>query len=279
LLTTLSRRIIIRETNDAASRYVADFIVTRITTFNPTRARPFFVLGLPTGSSPELIYAYLVRAHKAGKISFRNVVTFNMDEYVGLPQGHEQSYHTFMYRHLLAHVDIPPANVHILDGEADDLLEECARYETAIRSYGGIDLFLAGVGADGHIAFNEPGSSLASRTRVKTLAQDTRVANSRFFGDDVELVPKMALTVGVGTVMDAKEVVVIATGEKKAVAVRMAVEEGVNHWWTMSALQMHANMLLVVDEEATGELKVKTVQVSVGCVGARFEGGVLICCE
>jgi len=160
----------------------------------------------------------------------------------------------------LAHVDIPPANVHILDGEADDLLEECARYETAIRGYGGIDLFLAGVGADGHVAFNEPGSSLASRTRVKTLAQDTRVANSRFFGGDVELVPKMALTVGVGTVMDAKEVVVIATGEKKAVAVRMAVEEGVNHWWTMSALQMHANTLLVVDEEATGELKVKTVQ-------------------
>jgi len=193
-------------------------------------------------------------------VSFRNVVTFNMDEYVGLPQGHEQSYHTFMYRHFLAHVDIPPANVHILDGEADDLLEECARYETAIRGYGGIDLFLAGVGADGHVAFNEPGSSLASRTRVKTLAQDTRVANSRFFGGDVELVPKMALTVGVGTVMDAKEVVVIATGEKKAVAVRMAVEEGVNHWWTMSALQMHANTLLVVDEEATGELKVKTVQ-------------------
>lgn len=171
----------------------------RIKTFAPTPAKPF-VIGLPTGSSPEGIYKHLVAAHKRGEISFRNVITFNMDEYVGIPREHPESYHSFMYQHFFSHVDVDPANINILNGNAEDLEEECIAYEEKIKRAGGIELFMGGIGPDGHIAFNEPGSSLASRTRVKTLAYDTILANSRFFGNDLNKVPKMALTVGVQTV-------------------------------------------------------------------------------
>jgi glucosamine-6-phosphate deaminase len=173
----------------------------RINTFNPTPERPF-VLGLPTGTSPQVVYKHLVKAYQTRRISFANVVTFNMDEYVGLSHDHPQSYHTFMYENLFAHVDIDPNNVHILNGEAEDLEAECTAYEEKIIDAGGFELFLGGIGPDGHIAFNEPGSSLVSRTRVKTLAYDTILANSRFFDDDLSQVPRMALTVGVGTVLD-----------------------------------------------------------------------------
>lgn len=183
------------------------------------------------------------------------------DEYVDLPRDHPQSYHTFMWTHFLSHVNITPSNVHILNGNAPDLDHECARYEASIQAAGGIDLFLAGIGEDGHIAFNEPGSSLASRTRVKTLAYDTILANSRFFDDDVERVPKMALTVGVQTVLDAREVVTVVLGAKKAVALQKCVEGGVNHMWTLSGLQLHQHSMIVADEDATLELQVKTVKV------------------
>ncbi|KAK2793163.1 Glucosamine-6-phosphate isomerase 1, partial [Emmonsiellopsis sp. PD_5] len=183
-----------------------------------------------------------------------------MDEYVNLPRDHPQSYHSFMYKHLFSHVDIPPQNINILDGNAADLSAECASYESKILSAGGIDLFLGGVGPDGHIAFNEPGSSLNSRTRVKTLAYDTILANSRFFDHDVDQVPRKALTVGIKTIMEAREVVIVATGAHKAMAVQMGLEGGVNHMWTMSALQLHQHPLVVCDEDATLELKVKTVK-------------------
>jgi len=183
-----------------------------------------------------------------------------MDEYVNLPEDHPESYHSFMYKHFFSHVDIQPQNVNLLNGNAPDLKAECAAYEQKIQAAGGIDLFLGGVGPDGHIAFNEPGSSLASRTRVKTLAEDTIRANSRFFNHDVSKVPKMALTVGVQTVMDAREVVIIVTGPHKALALQKCVEGGVNHMWTLSALQMHPNVLIAVDEDATLELQVKTVK-------------------
>lgn len=183
------------------------------------------------------------------------------DEYVGLPRDHPESYHSFMWRHLFSHVDIRPENVHILDGNAPDMELECERYEEAIREAGGIDLFLAGIGEDGHIAFNEPGSSLSSRTRVKTLAYDTIVANSRFFGDDINKVPRMALTVGVQTVLDAREVVTMVFGPRKAVALQKCVEGGVNHMWTLSGLQLHRHSMVVADEDATLELQVKTVKV------------------
>jgi len=197
---------------------------------------------------------------QAGELSFQHVVTFNMDEYVGIPRDHPESYHSFMWENLFKHVDIPPSQVHILDGEAADLAAECKAYEDAIKRYGGIELFLAGLGADGHIAFNEPGSSLTSRTRIKTLAYETIIANSRFFGGDVSKVPTMALTVGVGTVMDAREVVVIANGAHKADALMKCIEQGVNHMYTMSALQMHPNTLIVCDDDATLECRVRTIR-------------------
>lgn len=206
------------------------------------------------------VYARLVARHRRGDISFRHVVTFNMDEYVGLAEQHPESYHSFMYKHFFSHVDVPPESVHILNGNAPDLEAECIAYEEKIRLAGGIELFLGGIGPDGHIAFNEPGSSLASRTRVKTLAYDTIVANSRFFGGDVNAVPRMALTVGVGTVLDAREVVAIVTGAHKALALKKCVEDGVNHMWTLSALQQHPHALLCADEDATLELQVKTVK-------------------
>jgi glucosamine-6-phosphate deaminase len=254
------RRLIIRPSAASASLYVAHLIRARINAFSPTAPRPF-VLGLPTGSSPLLVYKYLISFHRSGTLSFRHVITFNMDEYVGLPRDHQQSYHTFMHEHLFAHIDILPENAHLLNPLATDLEEEARRYEAAIQAVGGIRLFLAGVGTDGHIAFNEPGSSLSSRTRVKTLASQTRADNARFFGGDLEKVPRTALTVGVGTIMAAHEVVVIATGAAKARAVRDGVEGAVGHLCTMSALQWHANAVVVVDEDATAELRVKTVKV------------------
>jgi hypothetical protein len=167
-----------------------------------------------------------------------------------------------MYKHFFSHVNVHPRNIHILNGNAPDLEAECVAYEAAIKAHGGIDLFLGGIGPDGHIAFNEPGSSLASRTRVKTLAYDTILANSRFFDNDLEKVPKMALTVGVQTVLEAREVVIIITGAHKALALQKCIEGGVNHMWTLSSLQLHPHPMIVVDEDATLELQVKTVKVS-----------------
>lgn len=204
------------------------------------------------------MYKELIKLNKAGIISFRNVVTFNMDEYVGLPREHSESYYSFMWNNFFGHIDIEPENANLLNGNATDLEAECARYEEKIKSYGGIDLFMGGIGPDGHIAFNEPGSSLTSRTRQKTLTTDTIIANSRFFDGDVNLVPRTALTVGVGTVMDAREVMILVNGHNKARALRHAVEGAVTQMWTVSALQMHPKGIIVCDEAATDELKVGT---------------------
>ena len=181
-----------------------------------------------------------------------------MDEYVGIPKNHPQSYYTFMWDNFFSHIDILPANVNILNGNAPNLKDECADYEARIAAVGGIDLFMGGIGEDGHIAFNEPGSSLSSRTRDKALNEDTILVNSRFFDNDVNQVPKSALTVGVGTVMDSREVLILVTGHNKSRALRQAVEEGINHMWTISALQLHPHGLIVCDEAATVELKVGT---------------------
>ena len=250
-------RVIIEPNYAQMSKWAAEHVIKRINEFNPTADRKF-VLGLPTGSSPEGMYAELVKANKEGRVSFKNVLTFNMDEYVGLPEEHPESYHSFMARNLFDHIDCPKENVHILNGNAEDLEAECAHYEEMIKDAGGIDLFLGGIGPDGHIAFNEPGSSLASRTRVKTLTTDTIIANSRFFDNDINKVPKLALTVGVGTVMDAREVMILVNGHHKARALQAAVEGGVCQMWTISALQMHQHGIIVCDEAATDELKVGT---------------------
>ncbi|MBN2092520.1 glucosamine-6-phosphate deaminase [candidate division KSB1 bacterium] len=252
-------RILIHENYQSLSKWVAYYLASKINQAKPTPKKPF-ILGLPTGSSPVGTYQELVQIYKQGKVSFQNVVTFNMDEYVAIPEEHPQSYHYFMWSHLFSHVDIKKENVNILNGNAPDLEKECHEYEEKIKKMGGIDLFLGGIGEDGHIAFNEPGSSLSSRTRVKTLTYDTRVANSRFFDNDIKTVPKLALTVGVGTVMDAREVIIIISGYNKARALHQVVEGSVNHIWTVSMLQLHRKGMIVCDDDSTMELKVGTVR-------------------
>jgi len=252
-------RVIIEPNYEVVSEWVANYVARKIKDFAPSKSKPF-VLGLPTGSSPLGMYKELIKLKKAGKVTFENVVTFNMDEYVNLPQDHPESYHSFMWKNFFSHIDIRKENINILDGNATKLEAECANYEEKIKQAGGVKLFVGGIGPDGHIAFNEPGSSLSSRTRVKTLTYDTIVANSRFFDGDINKVPKMALTVGVGTVLDAEEVLIIVNGHNKARALQHAIEEGVNHMWTISALQMHPKGIIVCDEEATIELKVGSVK-------------------
>ena len=250
-------RLIIQENYDKLSKWAAEYVASRINEANPTPEKPF-VLGCPTGSSPLGMYRALIELYKQGKVSFANVVTFNMDEYCGLAQEHPESYHSFMWNNFFSHIDIPRENVNILNGNADDVVAECRRFEDKIKSYGGIDLFMGGVGPDGHIAFNEPGSSLTSRTRQKTLTHDTVIANSRFFGGDLNAVPKTALTVGVGTIMDARSVMLLVNGHNKARALKHGVEGGVCQMWTISALQLHPHAIIVADEDACDELKVST---------------------
>ena len=250
-------RLIIQPDYQNVSEWAANYIASKIIEAKPTSEKPF-VLGLPTGSSPLGTYKKLIKLHKEGIISFENVITFNMDEYVGLPKDHPQSYYTFMWTNFFNHIDIKPENTYLLNGTAKDLEAECAAYEAKMKKFGGIDLFLGGIGPDGHIAFNEPASSLSSRTREKTLTTDTMIANSRFFDNDVNKVPKTAITVGVGTVMDAKEVVIIVNGHNKARALRHVVEEPINHMWTISALQLHQKGIIVCDYDACAELKVGT---------------------
>lgn len=248
-------RVIITEKNigDWAAVYVAKKIIEA----KPTAEKPF-VLGLPTGGTPLAMYKRLVEFYKDGIISFENVITFNMDEYVGLSPANDQSYHYYMYENFFKHIDMKEENINILNGLALDYKKECEEYEEKIKAVGGIDLFLGGIGPDGHIAFNEPGSSLSSRTRDKELTMDTIIANARFFGGDIDRVPKLALTVGVGTILDAKEVLIMVNGHNKARALYHAVEGAVNHMWTVSALQLHPKGIIVSDEAACIELKVGT---------------------
>lgn len=257
LISILRMRLIIKKDCEQLAEWAAEYVIKKINDFKPTLQKKF-VLGLPTGSSPIGMYKKLIQACNKKRVSFKNVVTFNMDEYVGLPEEHPESYHSFMYNNLFRHIDCPDQNIHILNGNAPDLEAECANYEMMIQEAGGIDLFIGGVGVDGHIAFNEPGSSLSSRTRQKTLTTETRIVNSRFFGNDMNKVPAFALTVGVGTVMDAREVLVLVNGHAKARALQAAVEGGVSQMFTISALQMHKHGIIVCDEAATDELKVGT---------------------
>ncbi|WP_297596227.1 glucosamine-6-phosphate deaminase [uncultured Cetobacterium sp.] len=248
-------RVIITEKNigDWAAVYVAKKIIEA----KPTAENPF-VLGLPTGGTPLAMYKRLIQFYKDGILSFENIITFNMDEYVGLSPANDQSYHYYMYENFFKHIDMKEENINILNGLAIDYVKECEVYEEKIKAVGGIDLFLGGIGPDGHIAFNEPGSSLSSRTRDKELTMDTIIANARFFDGDIDRVPKLALTVGVGTILDAKEVLIMVNGHNKARALHHAVEQGVNHMWTISALQLHPKGIIVSDEAACAELKVGT---------------------
>ena len=250
-------RVIIEPDYDKMSKWAADYVARRIIESNPTAAKPF-KLGCPTGSSPLGLYKELIRKYHSGEISFEHVVTFNMDEYVNLDVNHPESYHSFMWNNFFSQINIKPENVHILDGNAKDLQKECENYEKLIEAAGGIDLFMGGVGPDGHLAFNEPGSSLTSRTRIKTLTTDTIIANSRFFDGDLSKVPSQALTVGIGTVMDAKEVLIVCNGHHKARALKHIIDGDISHKWTASMLQMHPKAIVVCDEPAGDELTVAT---------------------
>lgn len=251
-------RVVIKENKQAVAEWAAQYVVYKINHFRPNAKKPF-VLGLPTGSTPLGMYAELIKLNKAGKVSFEHVVTFNMDEYIGLEPTHPQSYHCFMFENFFNHINIQRKNIHILDGLTTDYAKECRNYEQAIKDAGGVHLFIGGVGEDGHIAFNEPFSSLESRTRIKTLTDSTIKANSRFFDGDISKVPTQALTVGVGTIMDAEEVLILATGANKAQALKHSIEGGISHVWTLSALQRHPHGIILCDRDATAALEQATV--------------------
>ena len=242
--------IIICKTKEEASRKAADLVAALLT------AKPNAVLGLATGSTPVPLYQALIKDCAAGKISFKKAKSWNLDEYWGLPPTHDQSYRYFMDKNFFDLIDIAKKSTHVLNGLAKDAAKECAAYEKAIKAAGGIDLQVLGIGSDGHIAFNEPGSSLASRTRLVSLTPQTVKDNSRFF-KKMSDVPKQALSMGVGSIMEAKRVVLLAFGANKAAAVAGAVEGGVSQFCTASALQMHQDAWFFCDEAAASKLKLK----------------------
>jgi glucosamine-6-phosphate deaminase len=241
--------VIIAGSVEEAARLAADGIVELY------RRQPDAVLGIATGSSPVSVYDELGRRVSSGELSLASAKAFLLDEYVGLPEDHPERYRNVVQRDFVAKVDIDPGAVAGPDGTAEDLRAACARYEQAIAEAGGIDLQLLGIGTDGHIAFNEPGSSLASRTRIKTLTAQTRADNARFFGGDPEAVPHHCLTQGVGTIRDARHVVLVADGRRKAEAVHQLVEGPVSAMWPATALQLHPHVTVVLDPPAASRLQ------------------------
>ncbi|HMP80959.1 MAG TPA: glucosamine-6-phosphate deaminase [Pirellulaceae bacterium] len=241
-------RVIVHREANQASRAAADWIARCM------RAKPDCVLGLATGSTPLAVYRELIRMHVEEGLDFSQITTFNLDEYVGLQPSDPHSYRYFMEEHLFRHVNLRPQRTFVPDGRALDLDKHCQAYERQIRETGGIDIQLLGIGSDGHIAFNEPGSSLGSRTRVKTLTRETRRDNARFF-DDPQQMPRLAITVGVGTILDARQVLLLAAGEHKAQAVAAAIEGPVTAQVTASALQLHREVVVMLDESAASQLQ------------------------
>ena len=239
--------IIIQPDPESASQVAARMIARLL------REKPDAVLGLATGSTPLLLYRELVRLHRAGQLDFSRVTTFNLDEYVGLPAEHPQSYHSFMSNNLFQHVNVPPQHIHIPDGRASDIPGYCKNYEAQVRAAGGIDLQVLGIGTDGHLGFNEPSSSLASRTRIKTLTAQTRRDNARFFGSE-DLVPHHVITMGVGTVMEARQCLLLAFGAHKAHAVADAAEGPVTAMNPASMLQLHPTVKFCLDASAATQL-------------------------
>ncbi len=239
--------IVIKETYEEMSQLAAQLIAGII------RRKPRAVIGLATGSTPLGTYRELIRIHKDEGLDFSQVVSFNLDEYVGLPNDNEQSYHYFMWENLFKHINIVPANVHIPDGVAAELKEACDNYEIEIDDHGGIDVQLLGIGCNGHIAFNEPGSSLGSRTKIKTLTEKTRQDNARFF-DSIDEVPKYCVTMGIGTILEARKLVLLANGENKAEAIQAALEGAITVSVPASAVQLHPDVTVIMDKAAASKL-------------------------
>ena len=219
------------------------------------KKKPNLVLGLATGSTPIALYRILVQKHINKELDFSKVITFNLDEYIGIPCHHPQSYHTFMAKHFFNHVNIPKENQHIPLNSMGDYDSYCVQYEQKIKESGGIDIQILGIGTDGHIAFNEAGSSLSSRTRPVTLSESTLMANAIHFNSDKSAVPEMAITMGVGTIMEAKQCILLASGKSKSVAIVNAVEGPITSSVPASVLQMHPNTSFIIDEDAACELK------------------------
>ncbi len=217
------------------------------------RRKPNLVLGLATGSTPLGLYKELIRMHKQDGLSFSKVTTFNLDEYVGLPRTHDQSYYYFMWENLFKHIDLNPRYIHVPDGMANDIEAQCEWYDNEIKKWGGVDLQILGIGGNGHIAFNEPGSSLGSRTRIKTLTEQTIKDNARFFKNLSE-VPRLAITMGIGTIMEAKELIMLANKANKADAVKAAVEGPITAMVPASILQMHRNAYVIIDKDAASKI-------------------------
>jgi glucosamine-6-phosphate deaminase len=243
-------RVIIEKDYESVSKQAAQFVA------EIARNKPDAVLGLATGSTPIGLYKELIRMHREEKLDFSKVTTFNLDEYYGLAPDHDQSYHYFMHQNLFNFINVPPANIHVPSGLARDVEAYCENYERMIKEAGGIDIQILGIGGDGHIAFNEPGSSLSSRTRLKTLTEETIRDNARFF-DHPEDVPCFAITMGVGTILEARKCIMLANGAKKADVIAAAVEGPVTAQITASALQLHSDAIVIVDEEAGSKLRRK----------------------
>ncbi len=241
--------IIIKESYEEISKEAAQIIRAALL------KKSNLVLGLATGNTPIGLYNELARMHKAEGLDFSQVVTFNLDEYVGIPVDHPESYHTFMERYLFSKVNIPASNQYIPQSTTDNLEEFCEWYEERIRHFGGIDIQVLGIGTNGHIGFNEPSSSLGSRTRLKTLAPATIQAHLPNFGGDAEAVPRMAITMGIGTIMEAKQCLLLANGGSKADAIAQCVEGPITAEVPASALQMHPRAIILVDEAAASRLK------------------------
>ena len=252
-------RLLIHKNEENVFRWAAEYIIKLINDYAPSKEKPC-VLGLPTGSTPLGVYRELIAAYRGGRVSFANIITFNMDEYLGLDEDHPQSYRRYMKDNFFSAVDILTENTHVPNGIAPNPEAECLAYEKAIKAAGGIELFMGGIGVNGHIAFNEPGTSFVSRTSVITLDANTRSSNARFFDNDPQKVPARAYTVGIGTVMDAKQVLILACGRQKARALQAAIEGPVSHWCPLSCLQMHPKGIIACDEEAVEELKYGTVR-------------------
>lgn len=216
--------------------------------------KPNLVLGLATGSTPIGLYELLVQMHKEDGVDFSKVITFNLDEYIGIPKDHPQSYHTFMNKHFFNHVNIPRKNQNIPQNIVENHVSFCQEYEDSIRRCGGIDIQILGIGKDGHIGFNEPGSSFASRTRIATLSKSTLEANAVHFGDDINAVPEMAITMGIGTITEAKQCLLLASGSNKKDAIAKTIEGPISAMVPATVLQMHSDVVFLVDEAAASSL-------------------------
>ena len=245
--------VVVKKNHEEVSREAARVVS------NMLREKPSSVMGLATGSTPLDLYNELIRMYKEEGLDFSKVTTFNLDEYIGLPPSHPESYHYFMYENLFKHINVPERFIHVPSGMVDvsevhRINRFCEWYEEQIVHLGGIDLQLLGIGVNGHIGFNEPGSSLGSRTRIKTLSENTRKDNSRFFDNDLDQVPKYAITMGIGTILDSKIILLIASGKNKAKAIKYTVEGPITGQVPASAMQMHKRAILIVDEDAAAQL-------------------------